>query len=93
MALTPNSLARRKPGVQIPSPPPHIVAAQSVVGATSAALTSLRAALGPRTPAKKSLARLVESLGYPLDLVRPAIAIQSKQKRFPGLGKMHLAAS
>ena len=23
MALTPNSLARRKPGVQIPSPPPH----------------------------------------------------------------------
>jgi hypothetical protein len=45
-------LARRKPGVQIPSPPPHIVAGQSVVGPTSAALLSSPeapgATLGPR---------------------------------------------
>ena len=46
MALTSNSLARRKPGVQIPSPPPHIVAGQSVVGPTSAALSSSPEAAG-----------------------------------------------
>jgi hypothetical protein len=33
------SLARRKPGVQIPSPPPPQPAGQSVVGASSAALS------------------------------------------------------
>ena len=45
-------LARRKPGVQIPSPPPHNPAGQSVVGASSAALLSSPeapgATLGPR---------------------------------------------
>ena len=46
MALTPNSLARRKPGVQIPSPPPHNPAGQSVAGASSAALTSFRGRAG-----------------------------------------------
>ena len=49
-------LARRKPGVQIPSPPPHNPAAQSVVGASSAALLSFLgppgATLGPR-PARR----------------------------------------
>src|SRR5215203_5703173 len=50
MALTPNSLARRKPGVQIPSPPPPTLQVRA-----SPALSGLRsphagAALGPRTP-------------------------------------------
>jgi hypothetical protein len=52
MALTPNSLARRKPGVQIPSPPPPNLAGQSVAEPPSAALSSSPeapgATLGPR---------------------------------------------
>jgi hypothetical protein len=52
------SLARRKPGVQIPSPPPPISAGQSVVGASSTALSSSRgppgATLGPRPVRRRS---------------------------------------
>jgi hypothetical protein len=40
MALSPNSLARRKPGVQIPSPPPHKPAGQSVASLERATLTA-----------------------------------------------------
>jgi hypothetical protein len=44
MALSPNSLARRKPGVQIPSPPPPIAAGQSAVRFPG---TALNRCLGP----------------------------------------------
>ena len=40
MALTPNSLARRRPGVQIPSPPPPNTAGQSVASLEPVALTA-----------------------------------------------------
>src|SRR5215218_8923777 len=43
-------LARRKSGVQIPSPPPPNLAGQSVASVDQAALTACWAALGPRTP-------------------------------------------
>jgi hypothetical protein len=52
-------LARRKPGVQIPSPPPHNPAAQSVVGASSAALSSFPGSPGPHW----GHARTVEAAG------------------------------
>jgi hypothetical protein len=49
MALTPNSLARRKPGVQIPSPPPPNVAGQSVARSHRRRSPRSGAALGPRS--------------------------------------------
>jgi hypothetical protein len=51
MALSPNSLARRKPGVQIPSPPPPNIAGQSVASVEQAALT---AGCGRSTAARAS---------------------------------------
>jgi hypothetical protein len=58
MALTPNSLARRKPGVQIPSPPPPNLAGQSVASVEPAALTACwgrgAAASASRSPARKA---------------------------------------
>jgi hypothetical protein len=50
MALTPNSLARRKPGVQIPSPPPHNPQVRASPASSRRRSPHSGAALGPRTP-------------------------------------------
>jgi hypothetical protein len=50
MALTPNSLARRKPGVQIPSPPPPT--SQVRASPASSRRRSLHAAAAPRPHAQ-----------------------------------------
>ena len=50
MALTPNSLARRKPGVQIPSPPPPT--SQVRASLASSGRRSLHAAAAPRPHAQ-----------------------------------------
>jgi hypothetical protein len=58
MALTPNSLARRKPGVQIPSPPPPTLQVRASPTSSGAALTAARgraaAASARRSPARKA---------------------------------------
>jgi hypothetical protein len=70
MALSPNSLARRKPGVQIPSPPPHIPAGQSVVSFERAALTArcgrTAAASASPSPAGKALSDHATRPGPPM---------------------------
>jgi LuxR family maltose regulon positive regulatory protein len=48
-----HSLARRKPGIQIPSPPPLISAGQSVAESESVALTSSRLSIGKLVPGRR----------------------------------------
>ena len=50
MALTPNSLARRKSGVQIPSPPPPTSQVRASPASSGRRSPHSGAALGPRTP-------------------------------------------
>src|SRR4029450_11060541 len=50
MALSPNSLARRKPGVQIPSPPPPTLQVRASSASSGRRSPHSGAALGPRPP-------------------------------------------
>ena len=58
MALTPNSLARRKPGVQIPSPPPPTSQVRASSASSGRRSLHVAAALRPREQVAVQLGRL-----------------------------------
>jgi hypothetical protein len=58
MALTPNSLARRKPGVQIPSPPPPTLQVRASPASSGRRSRHVPAALRPRAQVAVQLRRL-----------------------------------
>jgi hypothetical protein len=61
MALTPNSLARRKPGVQIPSPPPPTQQVRASSASSGRRSLHGAAALRPREQVAVQLGRLSET--------------------------------
>jgi hypothetical protein len=63
MARTPNSLARRKSGVQIPSPPPPNLAGQSVASVERATLTACSGRAAAASSSHSPAGRLSETRG------------------------------
>src|SRR5215208_2050462 len=61
MALTPNSLARRKPGVQIPSPPPPTLQVRASPASSRRCSLHLAAALRPQAQVPAQPGRLSEA--------------------------------